>query len=143
MIEFRDALTDLLEEFGTDDGKDESHEGSGRGGSSGVGPGFKGELPEGKNLRIDNKKFYFDVGQNNLGVYMRVSEVKSNFRSSITIPEKSWARFRDVFSDYVDKMNESAVAAAAAASNTTASSSGPVTTTTTTDKLGETQAGGK
>ena len=32
--------------------------------------------------------------------------MKSNFRSSITIPEKSWARFRDVFSDYVDKMNE-------------------------------------
>lgn len=33
-------------------------------------------------------------------------QVKSNFRSSITIPEKSWSRFRDVFSDYVDKMNE-------------------------------------
>ena len=32
--------------------------------------------------------------------------MKSNFRSSITIPEKSWARFRDVFSDYVDKMSE-------------------------------------
>jgi hypothetical protein len=88
MIEFRDALTDLLEEFGTDDG------------------GFKGELPEGRHMRIDNKKFYFDIGQNNLGIYMRISEVKSNFRSSITIPEKSWARFRDVFSDYVDKMSE-------------------------------------
>jgi hypothetical protein len=88
MIEFRDALTDLLEEFGTDDG------------------GFKGELPEGRHMRIDNKKFYFDIGQNNLGIYMRISEVKSNFRSSITIPEKSWSRFRDVFSDYVEKMTE-------------------------------------
>ncbi len=57
MIEFRDALTDLLEEFGTDDG------------------GFKGELPEGRHMRVDNKNFYFDIGQNNRGVYMRISEV--------------------------------------------------------------------
>jgi hypothetical protein len=88
MIEFRDALTDLLEEFGTDDG------------------GFRGELPEGRHIRVDNKIFYFDIGQNNRGVFMRVSEVKTNFRNAITIPEKSWSRFRDIFSEYVDKMKE-------------------------------------
>ena len=63
MIEFRDALTDITEEFGTDDG------------------GFEGELPEGKHFRVENKNFYFDIGQNNRGVYMRISEVKTNFRS--------------------------------------------------------------
>lgn len=57
MIEFRDALTDLLEEFGTDDG------------------GFKGDLPDGRYMRVDNKNFYFDIGQNNRGIYMRISEV--------------------------------------------------------------------
>lgn len=57
MIEFRDALTDLLEEFGTDDG------------------GFKGDLPEGRYMRVDSKNFYFDIGQNNRGIYMRISEV--------------------------------------------------------------------
>jgi len=57
MIEFRDALTDLLEEFGTEDG------------------GFRGELPEGRHIRVDNKIFYFDIGQNNRGVFMRISEV--------------------------------------------------------------------
>jgi len=88
MIELRDALTDLLGEFGTDDG------------------GFQGELPEGKHMRVENKNFYFDIGQNNRGIYMRVSEVKTNFRSAITIPEKSWARFRDIFDDYVEKMKE-------------------------------------
>ena len=62
MIEFRDALTDLTEEFGTDDG------------------GFEGELPEGRHCRVENKNFYFDIGQNNRGVYMRISEVKTNFR---------------------------------------------------------------
>jgi transcriptional activator protein Pur-alpha len=59
MIEFRDALTDLLEEFGTDDG------------------GFKGELPEGRHMRVENKNFYFDIGQNNRGIYMRISEVRT------------------------------------------------------------------
>jgi len=94
MIEFRDALTDLLEEFGTDDG------------------GFKGELPEGRHLRVENKNFYFDIGQNNRGIYMRISEVKTNYRTAVTIPEKSWSRFRDIFGDYVDKMKEAGTSAA-------------------------------
>ncbi|XP_037068652.1 LOW QUALITY PROTEIN: transcriptional activator protein Pur-beta-like [Pollicipes pollicipes] len=93
MIEFRDALTDLLDEFGTDDG------------------GFKGELPEGKHMRVENKNFYFDIGQNDRGIYMRISEVKTNFRNSITIPEKSWSRFRDIFGEYVEKMQEAERAA--------------------------------
>jgi len=88
MIEFRDGLTDLLEEFGTEDG------------------GFQGELPEGCHCRVENKNFYFDIGQNHRGVYMRVSEVKTNFRTAITIPEKSWGKFRDIFDDYVHKMKE-------------------------------------
>ena len=33
-------------------------------------------------------------------------QVKTNFRNAITIPEKSWSRFRDIFSEYVDKMKE-------------------------------------
>uniref|UniRef100_U5EVX2 Putative transcriptional regulator of the pur family single-stranded-dna-binding protein n=1 Tax=Corethrella appendiculata TaxID=1370023 RepID=U5EVX2_9DIPT len=89
MIEFRDALTDLLEEFGTNDG------------------GFKGELPEGRHMRVENKNFYFDIGQNSRGIYMRISEVKSNFRTAITVPEKCWTRFRDTLSDYCEKMKKS------------------------------------
>ncbi|KAM3959893.1 purine-rich binding protein-alpha isoform 2-T2 [Aphomia sociella] len=92
MIEFRDALTDLLDDFGVDDG------------------GFKGELPEGRHLRVDNKNFYFDIGQNNRGIYMKVSEVKSNFRTAITVPEKCWTRFRDILADYCDKMGRAHLA---------------------------------
>ncbi|XP_076334782.1 transcriptional regulator protein Pur-beta-like [Tachypleus tridentatus] len=91
MIEFRDNLTDLLEEFGTDDG---------------TSFGFKGDLPEARHIWVENKNFYFDVGQNIRGIYMRVSEVKSNFRTAITIPEKSWSRFRDIFAEYIDKMKD-------------------------------------
>jgi len=119
MIEFRDALTDLLEEFGTDDGGREDT----------AVTNFKGELPEGRHMRIDNKKFYFDIGQNNLGIYMRISEVKSNFRSSITIPEKSWARFRDVFTDYVEKMSE-ATDKPSSGATTSGSQSGDTSATT-------------
>ncbi|KAL3841617.1 hypothetical protein ACJMK2_019803 [Sinanodonta woodiana] len=100
LIEFRDSLTDLLDEFGTDDQEGQS------------------ELPESKYMRVENKVFYFDIGSNRRGIYMRVSEtkntayedndgrrdnVRSNYRTAITIPERSWARFRDILSEYVDK----------------------------------------
>lgn len=38
--------------------------------------------------------------------YFPLLQVKTNFRTAITIPEKSWSRFRDVFGDYCDKMKE-------------------------------------
>lgn len=47
---------------------------------------FKGELPEGRHMRVDNKNFYFDVGQNNRGIYMRISEVSFNARFLRGIP---------------------------------------------------------
>lgn len=37
---------------------------------------------------------------------MRISEVKTNFRTAITVPEKSWQRFRDILSDYCDKIKQ-------------------------------------
>uniref|UniRef100_A0AAR5PRM9 Transcriptional activator protein Pur-alpha n=1 Tax=Dendroctonus ponderosae TaxID=77166 RepID=A0AAR5PRM9_DENPD len=95
MIEFRDALTDLLDEFSTDE------------------HAYKPDLPEGRHMHVDNKNFYFDIGQNNRGVYMRISEVKTNFRTAITLPEKSWARFRDILSDYCDKIKQPAGASGA------------------------------
>ncbi|CAH1993381.1 unnamed protein product [Acanthoscelides obtectus] len=96
MIEFRDALTDLLDEFSADE------------------HAYKPDLPEGRHMHVDNKNFYFDIGQNNRGVYMRISEVKTNFRTAITVPEKSWPRFRDILSDYCDKIKQPAGGGSAA-----------------------------
>merc|ERR1712107_943922 len=87
LIEFRDALTDLTEEFVVRTAA------------------FKESCLRG-HCRVENKNFYFDIGQNNRGVYMRISEVKTNFRTAITIPEKSWTKFRDIFDDYVIGMKE-------------------------------------
>lgn len=50
-------------------------------------------------------------------VYFRVSvlfsfmpfhqiQVKSNFRTAITVPEKCWTRFRDILNEYCEKMSE-------------------------------------
>lgn len=58
MVEFRNALSELLEEFGSDDEE----------------PSTK--LPEARLIKVENKSFYFDIGQNNRGVFMRVSEVQ-------------------------------------------------------------------
>jgi PurA ssDNA and RNA-binding protein len=32
-----------------------------------------------------------------------VFQVRTNFRTAITIPERSWVRFRDILSEFVDK----------------------------------------
>ena len=34
------------------------------------------ELPDSRSMRVENKMFYFDVGSNRRGVYLRVSEVR-------------------------------------------------------------------
>jgi len=87
MIEFRNALSEIVEEFGCDDG------------------GFQGELPESQHVRVDGKSFHFDVGQNSRGIYMKISEVQPTFRTAVTIPERAWHRFRDIMEDFCDKMD--------------------------------------
>jgi len=60
-------------------------------------------LPEARHLRADNKMFHFDVGKNQRGTFMRISEVNSSFRNSVTIPVQVWSKFRDIIGEYVDK----------------------------------------
>lgn len=51
-------------------------------------------------------------------------QVKSNFRTAITVPENCWNRFRDILSDYCDKMKKSSdIAAITADSNLQTTSS--------------------
>lgn len=49
-------------------------------------------------------------------------QVKTNYRTAVTIPEKSWSRFRDIFSDYVDKMKDGGGGGGASAATPTSSS---------------------
>ncbi|XP_061586596.1 purine-rich element binding protein Ba [Cololabis saira] len=98
LIEFRDALAKLIDDYGGDE--DELGAAGGGGGAPG------GELPEGTSIMVDSKRFFFDVGSNKYGVFLRVSEVKPSYRNSITIPFKAWGKFGGAFSRYADEMKE-------------------------------------
>ncbi|XP_018937758.2 transcriptional activator protein Pur-beta-like [Cyprinus carpio] len=64
------------------------------------------ELPEGSSITVDSKRFFFDVGSNKYGVFLRVSEVKPSYRNSITIPFKAWSKFGGAFCRYAEEMKE-------------------------------------
>uniref|UniRef100_A0A8B9RK72 Purine-rich element binding protein G n=1 Tax=Astyanax mexicanus TaxID=7994 RepID=A0A8B9RK72_ASTMX len=85
LIEFRDALSQLIDDFGDAEGA-------------------RALLPEAASFRVDNKRFYFDVGANRRGVFLKVSEVRQPHRSAITVPLKAWARFGESFMRYEEEM---------------------------------------
>ncbi|PAA56793.1 hypothetical protein BOX15_Mlig008837g1 [Macrostomum lignano] len=85
--ELADLLADLINQCGTDDA------------AEGV-----AKLPEAKALRAENKMFYFDVGYNRRGTFLRMSEVRQNFRTAVTLPEKSWQQLRDILTEYIDQV---------------------------------------
>ncbi|KAM9307280.1 purine-rich element-binding protein gamma [Pholidichthys leucotaenia] len=97
LIEFRDALSQLIEDYGDDDGEER-----GRGGSRARDD--SPELPEAASFRVDNKRFYFDVGSNRYGVFLKISEVRQPYRNTITVPLKAWARFGENFIRYEEEM---------------------------------------
>ncbi|KTF95354.1 hypothetical protein cypCar_00027904 [Cyprinus carpio] len=96
LIEFRDALAKLIDDYGGDD-EDLARGGGGAG---------HAELPEGSSITVDSKRFFFDVGSNKYGVFLRVSEVKPSYRNSITIPFKAWSKFGGAFCRYAEEMKE-------------------------------------
>nr|CAB3265315.1 PUR-alpha/beta/gamma protein [Phallusia mammillata] len=75
LVEFRDALTGLIDEYGVED---------------------QVELPPSQTIgNRRSKQFFCDVGQNQRGVFLRVTEQTRFYRSAITIPEKFWKEFAD------------------------------------------------
>ncbi|KAM6901602.1 transcriptional regulator protein Pur-beta [Lycodopsis pacificus] len=95
LIEFRDALAKLIDDYGGDD------EELAAGGAASC-----SELPEGTSIMVDSKRFFFDVGSNKYGVFLRVSEVKPSYRNSITVPLKAWGKFGGAFGRYAEEMKE-------------------------------------
>ncbi|XP_058472730.1 purine-rich element-binding protein gamma [Solea solea] len=100
LIEFRDALSQLIEDYGDDDGDERGRTGSRNHGCDSESP----ELPEAASFRVDNKRFYFDVGSNRYGVFLKISEVRQPYRNTITVPLKAWARFGENFIRYEEEM---------------------------------------
>ncbi|XP_060765707.1 purine-rich element-binding protein gamma [Neoarius graeffei] len=98
LIEFRDALSQLIEDYG------DEREANGRSGGRAEREAACAELPEAASFRVDNKRFYFDVGSNRYGVFLKISEVRQPYRNTITVPLKAWARFGENFIRYEEEM---------------------------------------
>ena len=51
----------------------------------------------------------FNVFLSQFVLFLRICnlflQVRANYRTSITIPAKSWGRFRDVMSDFIDQVD--------------------------------------
>jgi len=99
MIEFRDTLTGLIDEFG----KGEEEEAY--------------DLP--KPAIIGDKKskqFFLDPQQNQRGMFLQITEQTRFYRQTVSIPEKHWGEFADYFCQAADKM-EAAAEGSSQASN--------------------------
>ncbi|XP_034055020.1 purine-rich element-binding protein gamma [Gymnodraco acuticeps] len=93
LIEFRDALSQLIEDYGDSDDR-----------AAARNQDEDPELPEAASFRVDNKRFYFDVGSNRYGIFLKISEVRQPYRNTITVPMKAWARFGENFIRYEEEM---------------------------------------
>lgn len=95
MNELRNTLEGAISDFATDEELD----------NMGGAKGTAGPM-ESKSLRGPQRMYYFDVGSNRRGMFLRVSEVRSTYRTALTIPDRQWAKFRDLLSSYVDQLEE-------------------------------------
>jgi len=83
--EIKDCLSDFYDEFGLDE--------------------EPVDLPEFREMRIERKRFYFDCGSNDRGAFLRISEVTSRYRSSITIPKQGLEKFSNIINDIMNQMD--------------------------------------
>ncbi|KAD1969839.1 hypothetical protein R6Q59_007586 [Mikania micrantha] len=55
-----------------------------------------------KVIRADQKRFFFDLGSNNRGHYLRISEVAGSDRSSIILPLSGLKQFHEMVGHFVE-----------------------------------------
>lgn len=55
-------------------------------------------------IRIENKRFYFNLKENQKGRFLKIAEV-SGGRSTIIIPESGWADFRDMLEQFITRQH--------------------------------------
>lgn len=84
IVDIKECLTDFLEEYGQEE--------------------QTVDLPEFKEMRVERKRFYFDCGNNDRGAFLRISEVTSRYRSSITIPKQGLEKFVEIIGDIMSTM---------------------------------------
>ncbi|KAJ7955462.1 Transcription factor Pur-alpha 1 [Quillaja saponaria] len=61
-----------------------------------------GNLGVSKVIRVDQKRFFFDLGSNNRGHFLRISEVAGSDRSSIILPLSGLNQFHEIVGHFVE-----------------------------------------
>ncbi|KAL3347847.1 hypothetical protein AABB24_021476 [Solanum stoloniferum] len=61
-----------------------------------------GNLGVSKVIRVDQKRFFFDLGNNNRGHFLRISEVAGSDRSSIILPLSGLKQFYEMVGHFVE-----------------------------------------
>lgn len=68
-------------------------------------PGIGDETLTTQQLRVEQKRFFFDLKENAQGRYLRITE-RSGGKSSIVIPESGWDLFADVLREVFEKAEQ-------------------------------------
>ncbi|XP_074292656.1 transcription factor Pur-alpha 1 [Silene latifolia] len=61
-----------------------------------------GNMGASKVIRVDQKRFFFDLGNNNRGHFLRISEVAGPDRSSIILPLSGLKQFHETLGHFVE-----------------------------------------
>ncbi|KAG9458556.1 hypothetical protein H6P81_003064 [Aristolochia fimbriata] len=61
-----------------------------------------GQMGVSKVIRADQKRFFFDLGSNNRGYYLKISEVAGSDRSSIILPLSALKQFHEMVGHFVE-----------------------------------------
>ncbi|CAE7907796.1 PURA, partial [Symbiodinium sp. KB8] len=73
--------------------------------SSGKGNEFEGkEYPSSYVVNAGRKKFFFDIGGNDEGSYMKITELAVGGNRSVRIPFGAWPTVQSIVNDYVSAM---------------------------------------
>ncbi|KAL4282550.1 hypothetical protein GQ457_16G005710 [Hibiscus cannabinus] len=61
-----------------------------------------GNMGVSKVIRVDQKRFFFDLGSNNRGHFLKISEVAGSDRSSIILPLSGLKQFHEIVGHFVE-----------------------------------------
>src|SRR5262245_26641056 len=65
-------------------------------------PGIGDDTLSTQQMRVEQKRFFFDLKENSQGRYLRITE-RSGGKSAIVVPESGWDLFAQVLTEVLEK----------------------------------------
>ncbi len=65
-------------------------------------PGIGDDTLSTQQMRVEQKRFFFDLKENSQGRYLRITE-RSGGKSAIVVPESGWELFAQVLTEVLEK----------------------------------------